>query len=60
MGKYFLPNVKKEWGGEGGAGRILMIFLAVPHETEEMVKISHMARVRAHALNFCITILTKM
>ena len=26
-----------------------MIFSAVPHETEEMVKISHMARVRACA-----------
>jgi len=57
MGKYFLPNVKKEWGG---AGRILMIFSAVPHETEEMVKISHMARVRAHAHNFCITMLAKL
>ena len=42
------------------AGRILMIFSAVPHETEEMVKISHMARVCAHACNFCITILAKM
>ena len=35
-------------------------FLAAPHETEEMVKISHMARVRAHARNFCIMILAKM
>ena len=42
------------------AGRILMIFSAVPHETEEMVKISPMARLRAHARNFCITILAKM
>ena len=34
-------------GVGGRAGRILMIFLAVPHETEEMVKISPMARLGA-------------
>ena len=44
----------------GGAGRILNFFSAVPHETEEMVKISPMARLRAHARNFCITMLAKM
>ena len=37
--------LKRNGGGE--AGRILMIFSAVPHETEEMVKISPMARLRA-------------
>ena len=42
------------------AGLILMIFSAVPHETEEMVKNSPMARLRTHARNFCITILAKM
>ena len=43
----------------GGAGWILMIFSALPHETEEMVKISPMARLHAHACNFCITMLAK-
>ena len=37
-----------------------MIFSAVPHETEEMVKISPMARLRAHVRNFCIMIFAKM
>ena len=37
-----------------------MIFSAVPHETEEMVKISPMARLRGHVCNFCITIFAKM